>query len=194
METFFVALVALGIIIVARWAYIRMLRRKFRTRDRTADLRAHIGLYRGFAPTDESAVAMGEITMDIDIDTVDIRHASGRRIDEMSLRTSEFVPMTEKEIAAEFRPGSVAVTASVGFRLDNGGALKILFLPVTDRSRASTVLRTGGMGEYLGPTVFFTPDQVASGAFDQAVDFLDSKFPRKVVPRLAFGGKPPSSR
>lgn len=148
-----------------------------------------MGVYRGFAPTDESAVALGEIEATITEETIVVRMATGLKIEEERLSRSEFVPMTPVEVAAEYQDsdaGRAIALNTVGFRGD-AGYPKLLFSQNPDGPEL--VVRTGGMGEMLGPTVLFSPTQVARGLFDGAIVAIEKEMGRPVIPRLEHGGK-----
>src|SRR3989338_1131248 len=61
-------------------------------------MREFKGSYLGISPTDESAIATGEIEMIIRDNDVTIRHATGLTIMEGTIPLDEFRPMSEEEI------------------------------------------------------------------------------------------------
>ncbi len=64
------------------------------------------GTYRGFTPTDESAVCLGEIKIVIDADRFVMIVATGVKIEEASVNMSDLREMTDDEIAADFNEGA----------------------------------------------------------------------------------------
>lgn len=153
-----------------------------------SSLSAHEGMYLGFSPTDESAVVMGEIEMIIARDAISIRMATGLKIQAESMKADDFVPMTEQEIAAEYNPGSDAPAQLVGFRTNHGNP-KLLLMKDKSAEGPGLIVRTGGMGEMLGPTLLFNPVQVARGDFDKAVAELEQHAGKGVLPRIRNSGR-----
>ena len=59
------------------------------------------GMYRGFTPTDESAVGIGELELTIGDEGLKVRIATGLGIQEESIPLHQFALMTTEEVAAE---------------------------------------------------------------------------------------------
>ena len=154
------------------------------------DLRSYEGTFRGFSPTDESAVAMGEIEFSFGHGSVKVRMATGHRIDEETISLAYFRPMTKEELSKEFIPGSDAVDMVVGFRSDRTEFPKFFFAPAKKGGPCDqVVVRLGEMADTMGPTILFSPSAVARGDFDKAIGLIEGDYWKGVVPSLANGGK-----
>src|SRR4051812_29316582 len=95
--------------------------------ENTESLAAYAGTYLGFAPTDESAVVLGEIELIITSEKVAVKMATGLQIETNALNVSEFVPMTRAEVEAQFKADSTSAAKMVGFTTRTGHP-KMLFL------------------------------------------------------------------
>lgn len=154
----------------------------------TSPLATFEGTYLGFSPTDESAVVMGEMEIVISHENIAVRMATGLKIETDTTNPADFISMTSEEVQAEFNSRSAIVDRTVGFRTENGHP-KLLFLKDAADDELGLIVRTGGMGEMLGPTVLFSPDQVARGDFDKAVSEIEKNAGKGVLPRLRNNGK-----
>jgi len=139
------------------------------------------GQYLGFAPTDESEVGMGEIEVIITSTIIKLRIATGRKIHQEELSTSDF-QLTIEEIGLETTDDNTEITA---FKKWGSDYPKLIFLK--DSKGSGLVICTGGMGEMLGPTMLFGPASHAN--FQRAVDEIEKKFGTGVLPRLRNGGR-----
>ncbi|MDB5193987.1 MAG: hypothetical protein JWN50_1 [Parcubacteria group bacterium] len=146
------------------------------------------GTYRGFAPTDESAVMMGEMEIVISRESVSVRMATGLKIETHVMKLSDFVPMAQEDVAAEYKPGAPVVSSILGFKMGDSG-LKFLFMKDVMAEGPGLIVRTGGMGEMLGPTILFTPAQVARGDFDKVISEIEKEAGKNVLPRISKNGK-----
>lgn len=150
------------------------------------------GTYRGFAPTDESPIMLGELEVSITKEAVNIRHAGGFKIGEEEIPISMFKPMTKDELSALYKEGSKAVDELVGFSV-NG--MKYIFLPNAPNDEVALLIRGNEMADILGLTVLYSPAQIQRGVYDKAVAKLNGefsdKYPKGCFPTLAAGGKLP---
>jgi len=188
-----IAMIVGGIITLfgLRAFYVFLLKRKFRAMPRSTDLHDYRGRYLGHAPTDESATRCGELEMHITNDVVRFRQATGLGIHRSEISREGLVPMTQAEVDAEYFPGAFASVVTVGFKEKEHGRFKLLFLIHEARNEPSLIIRTGGMGEYLGPTVLYNQARIDDGSFGRVVARMERRFKRRVFPRLETGGKAP---
>lgn len=146
-----------------------------------------VGKYVGFSPTDESAVVMGEIEVVISEEKIAIRMATGLTIQNEEIATSIFQRMSADQVLSQFNPGTGPHEDVVGFIANEGHPI-LLFLRDETPGKFQLVVRTGGMGDMLGPTILFGPNH--EQRFEEAVKAVESDFGREgVVPRLSRDGK-----
>jgi hypothetical protein len=151
----------------------------------------HKGTYRGFSPTDESAMGLGEIEIAITDTNIIFRLATGRVIHEETLARNNFAQMTPEQVAKIFQKTTAIFPRIIGFQ-GASGYPKLLFLKDAEESEFALIVRTGGMGDALGPTVLYSPKQVAKGIFEQDIrDLEKGEGSKRVLPRLANHGKAP---
>ena len=150
------------------------------------------GTYRGFSPTDESPIAMGELEVSITREAMKIRHATGLRVDEGEIPLSMLKPMTKKELSTVYQEGSEYIDKSVGFSV-NG--MQYVFIPNPNDDEFGLLIRGNQMADILGPTVLYSPAQVQKGVYEKIVAGLNGQFPdrypRGCFPTLDAGGKLP---
>lgn len=147
------------------------------------------GVYFGFAPTDESAVGLGELEVTISDTKIKARMATGLKIEDDDLLVSNLQPMTSEEVTAEFRPGSPLASRVVGFRAGSGHPILLFFKNPTD-DEFGLLVRTGGIvEEAFGPELLYSPAQVARGCFEKAISNIEQAAGKGVVPRLRSDGK-----
>lgn len=151
-------------------------------------MKAYEGIYLGFSPTDESAVGFGEMEITISEKDVEVRMATGLKIQEEKISVADFVPMTEQEVKEVFKDGSEYPMRTVGFKTEEGFP-RLLFVNDPAENECGLIVRTGGMGEILGPTVLWSPFQVARGDYEKAVQSIEQTAGKDVLPRLRNGGK-----
>ena len=147
------------------------------------------GVYRGFTPTDESALAIGEMELTIGEEELVARLATGLMIREERIPRTEFVPMTGEELSKEFKEGSSYATQMIGFRQKDGGIPKLLFMPNPSDEDFGLIVRMGEMSEILGPTLLFSPAQVAGGKWADFLKNVNLEYGDGVFPLLANEGK-----
>ena len=151
------------------------------------------GVYRGFSPTDESPIVVGELEVVITEDEMKLRHATGCRIDELRIPTSIFKPMTRLELCSVYiNPLGKYVNESVGFSVDG---MKYLFLPNASDDEFGLIIMGNEMADILGPTLLYSPKQIQRGVYQMAVELINSEFnydyPNGCFPTLVAGGKLP---
>ncbi len=147
------------------------------------------GTYLGYSPTDESAVGVGEIEIVIGDETMSMRFATGLMIETDSLPRADVRGLSSEEIAAHYENG-VDTKDIRGLKIGEEGA-DLLFLPddPDDKGPRLIVLGLSG-GEIFGPSLLFSPSQVAAGLFDEAVRETENQAGRTgVIPRLANDGR-----
>jgi|GEM_PF-1722398 len=170
--------------------------------DSEPKLSEHTGVYRGFGPTDDSALKIGEIEMTISNDKVSVRMATGSEIQSIELPVDDFRPMTRAEVES-FYPTSTEFTArSFGFK-DVSGYPQFLFLrnPSVDqalpaRSEFGLVVKTGSMLDALGPTVLLAPSQLEKVSCEQYLGSIEFGITGQngVIPRLDTEGRTPKKQ
>jgi hypothetical protein len=145
------------------------------------------GTYRGFSPTDESNICIGELEVTLSDEGLRARFATGLYVQD-EFNATHFSPMSPEEIEGEYKQGSPYVERTLGFRAKDG-LPKLLFLQDPQDNEYGLVMRVGEMREILGPTLLFSPAQVSSGAFDRFLKGIEEYAGRGVFPRLANDGK-----
>lgn len=145
------------------------------------------GTFRGFAPTDESPIALGELEVTIMDSSVQLRHASGFRIDEAKFSTSELEAMSTEEIGGLYVEGSSAPTKLIGFKTDDG--MKYIFSKDQEGEEVALLMRGNEAADILGLTLLYSPSQVEKGMYQEIVEHLRSHMGENCFPTLACGGK-----
>lgn len=150
------------------------------------------GIYRGFSPTDESPIVMGELEISINQESLKSRFATGLNITEEEIPISRFKPMTKEELIEIYEEGSDYANRSIGFSV-NG--INCVFLPDPSDDEFGLIVRGNEMADLLGPTLLYSPAQIERGVYDKAIaranaQFTD-KYPQGCFPRLETNGKLP---
>lgn len=143
------------------------------------------GTYRGFAPTDESNIGLGELEISITQTFMKTRHAAGLRIDEEETPISEFKPMTRDELSGVYREGSPYINRSVGFSIDE---MKFVFLPDATDEEMGLLIRGNEMADMLAPTFLYNPEQIARGVYQKVIESIEANAGKDCFPTLANGG------
>ena len=159
----------------------------FGARAPAVELSELYGTYRGFSPTDESPIAMGELELSLSHDLVEARMATGLKIESDSFPTQMLSPMSKAEIYSEFLDGSSVAKRTVGFSVDG---IRYLFVPNAKDDELGLIIR-GGLGDFLGPTILFSPAQIERGLYDKTVEEIEKGFGGKCIPTLALDGRLP---
>jgi hypothetical protein len=112
------------------------------------------GFYVGVSPTDESAVAAGEFSMEVGADVVTLRHAIRPRVvDEATIPLSDFRLMSEEEIFSDgVREG--ASGKYVGFV--TSGGVQFIFTLKPSINEFDVFVRRGQLPDMLGPTILWS--------------------------------------
>jgi hypothetical protein len=167
------------------------------TATNSASLDTFRGTYRGFAPTDESAVMMGEAEVKIGQGQIMWRIATGHKIIEKAMSFDKFQLMTEAEVAKTYTDGSPFAARTTGFRSKKGYP-KLLFIknPKSNPlepgdSEVGLIVITGGIEDTISPQMFYNPVQVARGDYKRMLDHLKKQAASVwgTVPLIANGGK-----
>lgn len=149
----------------------------------------YAGTYRGFSPTDESPVGMGELEVIIDTQAnlLKVRMATGLEIQEgqVSLATAQSLPAAV--IAEVYEPDSEYIKRSAGFELEGR---QYIFITAPADDEPALIVR-GGLGDLLGPTMLFNKEQVDRGVFDTAIGMIEQEFGKPCVPQLKYEGEIP---
>jgi hypothetical protein len=147
------------------------------------------GVYRGFTPTDESAIGIGEMELTLSKDGLKLRVATGLSIQEESVPLEQFVQMTPEEVSAEYNPGSNYPSRTIGFQDKENFIPKLLFIPKPAGDDFGLVVRLGEMSSILGPTLLYSPAQIEAGKFRDFLENIKGECGDGVFPLLASGGK-----
>lgn len=151
------------------------------------------GTYKGFSPTDESGVAVGELEVVIADEHLSFRFATGLEIQSGQVPRTELRELTITEVASRFNPGA-DIEGITGYVLGEEGPI-FLFLreaPEAPESPRVLLLRfvSDEIDAVFGPTQLFMPEQVQAGLFDQAVTEIESyQGDSGVIPRLSNNGR-----
>jgi hypothetical protein len=150
------------------------------------------GKYRGFSPSDESSVGMGEIEMTIGSESVVIRMATGLKIHEETIAISEFQVVepeeTFKNLTGKGSLDSVFVKNIAGELRHKSEVPTLIFVRELEGG-IDYVLIAGTMGDLLGPTFLFSQVQIEKGSFDRVLAELEENYGKDQFPRLSNNGK-----
>ena len=152
-------------------------------------MREFKGVYRGFTPTDESNIGLGEIEISITDELVKFRIATGLKVVEEEFRIEDFRSLTEEEIKASWTKGTPdEVKSSATMFKHISGLPGFMFVKDLNTEDLSLVVQMG-MGDMLGPTVLLGPAQVERGEFEKAVSVIEQEAGAGILPRLRNNGK-----
>jgi len=156
-----------------------------KTAPKTYTIQDFLGTYRGFSPTDESAVGMGELEITITEESVKTRMATGLEIIEGGFRTSDFSPMPKELLGTVFNTGSEYLERCIGFLVGN---VKYVFTPDAKEGDIGLIVKwpDDTMIGIMGPTLLLSPAQVKAGQYDKA---LENKEFNNQFPQLRYDGK-----
>lgn len=152
------------------------------------------GVYRGFSPTDESDVGMGELEIIIDKDFVKWRMATGHCIHEEEFPSSELnyiskeslIAMSTKPDSKEVKQYAETVTAF------GHGNMKYIFQPAPPEYAEYSLLVSGSMGDILGPTALAggpsgVREEIYEKIIKELVDAIGGE--KEEFPTLANNGR-----
>lgn len=147
------------------------------------------GTYIGISPTDESDIGLGELEITIDATAVRSRWATGLEIQEDEIPAEEVRELFGDELQALLVDGA---QLPPGMRAFDVAGLHYIFLDQSRDPDAACFMIVGGMGDILGPTGLFSPEQVARGLHEKAFRDLEREFGQPgEMPRLNNGGLAP---
>ena len=150
------------------------------------------GTYKGFSATDESGIALGELEIIVDDETVSFRFATGLEVASDEAPRSLLRKMSTDEVAALFEPDADVATVTAHMLGDDGAILLFLDKVEEDPGAYHTLLLrfvSSEIDAIFGPTILFTPEQVEAGYFDKALEALENaQGDPGVVPRIANNG------
>jgi hypothetical protein len=151
------------------------------------------GTYRGFSPTDESGIGLGELELVINDDTLSYHFATGLKVHSEEAPRLELRQLEPHEVAERFNP-EANIAGITGYVLNEDGAILLLLAetPEAPETPRALLLRfvSDEIDAIFGPTVLFTPEQVEAGYFDQTIAEIEAQQGDiGVIPRLANNGK-----
>jgi len=145
----------------------------------------YFGVYKGFTPTDESAICMGELEVKIDESKVSFRMATGLKIQKDEVSTSKLEHMTREDMVEALGKRNRYVDRSVGF---HANGMKYIFTPNPTKKEYGLVIRGNELADMLGPTALYSPSQQQAGLYDKALNRIIRKH-GDVLPQLQYDGK-----
>lgn len=162
------------------------------------------GIYKGLAPTDESALIRGELIITIDDEEVGIEFATGHEVECSTTARSELRQLSLEEVEAMF---VVAATPE-----ETRAAAEAVIVHMIGETSGATFIEAKEVPEdvpkgiphiillklfseeidgIFGPSFLFTPDQVANGEFEMMVSDLEGSIDAPgSLPRVANDGRP----
>lgn len=151
------------------------------------------GTYRGFAPTDESPIAAGELEINITKNTITVRHATGLKLMTEALPTIALIQLPKEEVATVYQNGSPYNDRSIGF-WSGIDTVKWLFLPDAGRTsdgepELALLIRGNETADLLGITFGLSPRQVSDGLWQEILNKL--KDSGLFFPMIEHNGKMP---
>lgn len=142
------------------------------------------GTYRGFTPTDESAVGVGEMQIIINTQRLSMLIATGLKVQEDHMDLSDVHELRPSEIAAEFNDGA-DIDGVRGFRLGDTG-VRLLFLRPPEPP--GLIVRGLFGEEAFGHSMLLTPQQIEDGLFDETIREVEEAYGKNLIPLIAHGG------
>ena len=137
----------------------------------------YIGTYRGISPTDESPIGFGEIEIIIEKDRIDVRMATGLKIENGGYRTG-FASVPKEELQSLVDDPDTFDQVTV-FRDEMG----FVYWFAPSECGDVGVLRSGGMGDLLGPTVLLR--NLSGEKYDEIMEPLEGQG----MPLLRYEGR-----
>ncbi len=115
-------------------------------------MKQYKGTYLGMSPTDESAIGLGEIEIEITDTYVKLCMAGGLRLEEVQWNLNDFEQMSPEEVAPQYP--NEAGQMFVGFKHKECKSVEFL-LCKKPRFRDFDLMLRGGLGDCLGPTLLW---------------------------------------
>jgi hypothetical protein len=142
------------------------------------------GESKGFAPTDESPIALGELSLTISGTRILYKMATGIKIETASADLKDFRLMTKDELLKIFKPEGV--DKEFGLIKIGSNYPKLIFMKDNGRLM-NGVMFQGELMDILSPTILYSPYLVKRGEFDKQVADIEKKVGK--FPRLKNAGK-----
>lgn len=148
-------------------------------------LRELIGTYRGFSPSEESPIGLGELEVVVLESELKIRAATGIGIKVTEIHESELKVIGKEKLKEVYVEGCDFAEKTIGLEI-NG--IKYLFLKDAGEEMPGLFI-LGSLGDYLGPTFCFSPEQIKKGLYQKAIDDMREK--KMFFPTLENNGLMP---
>ncbi len=145
------------------------------------------GVYTGFSPVFHSLTGLGEIEITIGDETIKVRLATGRGIEELELKVGDFKPADADKFNDLVQTNEEYAGRVVVFRHDSGYPILFFLKDPTDEECALIVL-AGSVVDESGPTMLCNASQVEKGSLDRLLNIVEIEALRGVTPRLRNNG------
>ncbi len=153
-------------------------------------LTAREGTYIGFGPTDESGVGLGELEVTIDSQAIKFRMATGLEIMEDEFEINDANELSPEEIMLLFED---SVDLPEDLKVFRVGEVKH-FLFSNEEADSPVLTIIGGMGDLLGPTLLYSPEQVEAGRHEKSFEIIETHYgDESGIPRLQNNGRAKNS-
>lgn len=151
-----------------------------------SELGLYMGTYRGIMSSGGSPSGYGEMELTISPQRIVIQIARGDRIETLNRYWGEFSPLSAKEVAKQFRPGSKYPPRVTAFRSRlNRWPMTMMFLREPDTALREFALT---LRHDTFDTMLYGPRQVLEGAFNAMVSVVEKQYGKDKLPRLQYGG------
>ena len=152
------------------------------------------GTYLGFAPTDESDAGVGELEVVFDDEIIRFRAATGLEVDTEEIPRSELRKMSIEELSGAFGVAASDLDDVTAFMIGDDGPIFVSASPDQEEPNMSGIAIFRLYGEDIdaifGPSILFTPEQIAAGQFDRAIESIETEHGDPgAIPRLANNGQ-----
>ena len=142
------------------------------------------GETKGLGPTDESPIALGELSLTVTKTKIVYKMATGIKIEQSELDLKNFRLMTKQELGKIFKPDML--DKEFGIIPKNGEFPKIMFLTENGKLKEGAMLQ-GELFDLLSPTALWSPNSVKLGAFAAQVADIEKRGGK--FPKLKYNGK-----
>lgn len=151
----------------------------------------YYGTYRGFMPSDESAIGLSEFKLEVSADEYTLTHATGLQ-NEVRTYPCTLREMTLEEIDEDLDTSDDQVTDFKGFWLGNGRFRVVL--ATVKGNVAGLFLGLGLAEEFYGPSALFAPCENLDELIEEAVRDIETLVGKPgAIPRIANDGLAPNS-